>query len=74
MARFAGVLWFLEKRIHSFSPLENGRDLGPNLNHVAIEPDLENVMIDATIVRVHQHGAGAKGGSNFRQSEDPEAD
>lgn len=25
------------------------------LKHVAIEPDWEQVMIDATIVRVHQH-------------------
>ncbi|MCZ8523057.1 MULTISPECIES: IS5 family transposase [Paenibacillus] len=32
------------------------------LEHVTIEPDYESVMIDATIVRVHQHGAGAKGG------------
>jgi len=44
------------------------------LSYVAIEPDFENVMIDATIVRVHQHGAGAKGGSNFRQSGAPEVD
>lgn len=32
------------------------------LEHVSIEPDWESVMIDATIVRVHQHGSGAKGG------------
>jgi len=35
------------------------------LERVSIEPDFENVMLDATIVPVHQHGAGAKGGSNF---------
>jgi transposase len=33
------------------------------LEHVSIEPDFESLMIDATIVRVHQHGAGAKGGA-----------
>ncbi len=44
------------------------------LEHVASEPDFENVMIDATVVRVHQHGAGAKGGSNSRQLDAPEAD
>jgi transposase len=44
------------------------------LEKVCIEPDFENVMIDSTIVRVHQHGAGAKGGSNFRQWDDPKAD
>ncbi|MBO3287275.1 transposase [Paenibacillus polymyxa] len=32
------------------------------LKHVTIEPDFEQMMIDSTIVRVHQHGAGAKGG------------
>ena len=26
------------------------------------DPDFEYVMIDGTIIRVHQHGAGAKGG------------
>ncbi|WP_373286374.1 hypothetical protein [Paenibacillus physcomitrellae] len=33
---------------------------------MSIEPDWESVMIDATIVRVHQHGAGAKGA--FKQA------
>jgi|SRR6476620_1769289 len=42
------------------------------LEYVSTEPDLESVMIDATIVRVHQHGAGAKGGSNFRKWDVPE--
>lgn len=32
------------------------------LEHVSVEPDFESIMIDATIVRVHQHGAGAKRG------------
>ncbi|MEK3702895.1 transposase [Paenibacillus sp. FSL R7-0198] len=41
------------------------------LKHVSTTLDFENIMIDATIVRVHQHGAGAKGGSNFRRSSDP---
>ncbi|MBH0344716.1 IS5 family transposase [Paenibacillus larvae] len=44
------------------------------LKQVSVSPDLENIMIDATIVRVHQHGAGAKGGSNFRTSDAPEAE
>ena len=44
------------------------------LAHVSVEPDFENVMIDATIVRVHQHGAGAKGGSIFKRWDGPEAD
>lgn len=32
------------------------------------DPDFEYAMIDGTIVRVHQHGAGAKGGLKIRQS------
>ncbi|WP_413775855.1 IS5 family transposase [Paenibacillus sp. LS1] len=32
------------------------------LKHVSLDSDEESVMIDATIVRVHQHGSGAKGG------------
>jgi transposase len=37
---------------------------------LASEADEESIMLDASIVRVHQHGAGAKGGSNFRPSDD----
>ena len=35
---------------------------------LADDPDFEHVMIDATIVRAHQHAAGAKGGGKIRQS------
>jgi transposase len=31
------------------------------------DPDFEYAMIDGTIVRVHQHGAGAKGGLKIRR-------
>ena len=34
------------------------------------DPDFEYAMIDGTIVRVHQHGAGAKGGLKIRRSAD----
>ncbi len=33
---------------------------------LAKDPDFEHVMIDATIVRAHQHAAGAKGGLKKR--------
>jgi len=33
---------------------------------VSEEPDMEYAMIDATIVRVHRHGQGAKGGLRAR--------
>ncbi len=35
---------------------------------LADDPDFEHVMIDATIVRAHQHAAGAKGGLKRRPS------
>lgn len=36
------------------------------------DPDFEYAIIDGTIIRVHQHGTGAKGGLKIRQSADPE--
>src|ERR1700747_2105460 len=35
---------------------------------VSDDPDLEYAMIDATIVKVHRHGQGAKGGLKARPS------
>jgi len=35
---------------------------------VSDEPDMERAMVDATIVRVHRHGQGAKGGRKIRPS------
>ena len=32
------------------------------------DPDFEYAMVDGTIVRVHQHGTGAKGGLSIRRS------
>ena len=35
-------------------------------NSLSDDPDFECVIIDGTIVRVHQHGTGAKGGLKIR--------
>ncbi len=35
---------------------------------LAEDPDFEYVMIDGTIIRVHQHGTGARGGLSIRPS------
>jgi putative transposase len=35
-------------------------------NALADDPDLEYILIDSTIVRAHQHTAGAKGGLKIR--------
>jgi transposase len=40
---------------------------------VSDEPDLEYAMIDGTIVKVHRHGQGAKGGLKIRPSASPGA-
>ena len=37
------------------------------------EPDLEFAMVDGTIVKVHRHGQGAKGGLSARPSAAPRA-
>jgi transposase len=36
-------------------------------NTLAVNADTEWLMIDSTIVRAHQHAAGAKGGSRTRR-------
>lgn len=35
---------------------------------LANDPDFEYVIVDGTLIRVHQHGAGAKGGLKVRRS------
>ena len=40
---------------------------------VSDEPDMEYAMIDATIVKVHRHGQGAKGGLKTKRSAAPRA-
>jgi hypothetical protein len=37
------------------------------------EPDMEYAMVDATIVKVHRHGQGAKGGLRARLLAAPRA-
>jgi putative transposase len=43
------------------------------LEKVIEDPDLEHLIIDATIIRVHQHAAGGKGGFKIRRSGAPAA-
>ena len=38
---------------------------------VSDAPDMEYAMVDATIVKVHRHGQGAKGGLRIRPSASP---
>lgn len=41
---------------------------------VSDDPDMEYAMIDATIVPVHRHGHGARGGLKVRRLASPKAD
>lgn len=43
-------------------------------NALSEEPDMEMAMIDGTIVKVHRHGQGSKGGLKVRQSASRRAD
>ena len=43
------------------------------LEALAEDPDFEYVIIDATVVRAHQHAAGAKGGLRLKRSAAPAA-
>ena len=36
--------------------------------HLSGDPDFEYAIVDGTIVRVHQHGTGARGGLKIRRS------
>lgn len=40
---------------------------------VSDDPDMEYAMVDATIVKVHRHGQGSKGGLKARPSAGPRA-
>ena len=40
---------------------------------VSDQPDMEYAMVDATIVKVHRHGQGAKGGLKIKRSAAPRA-
>jgi putative transposase len=43
------------------------------LEKVIEAPDLEHLIIDATIIRAHQHAAGGKGGLKIKRSGAPAA-
>ena len=47
---------------------------GSLFNALSDDPDFEYAIVDGTIVRVHQHGAGARGGLEIRPSADRAAD
>lgn len=61
MARFARAVWGFPCGSHPLQPLVKNGVWERVFQHLADEADNEYAMIDATIVRAHQHSAGAKG-------------
>lgn len=51
-----------------FRRWEQAGIFGRMLNVLSADPDDESVMIDASIIRVHQHGADAKRGAPRQDS------
>ena len=60
MARSARALRQLEERSHTVLALVEERRWENVFRALADDPDNEYAMIDAAIVRAHQHSAGAR--------------
>jgi hypothetical protein len=60
LAGHASALRSLEEYSHAFLALGDQRGLESLFKALADDPDNEYAMIDATIVRAHQHSAGAR--------------
>ena len=55
----------VHKRFLEWAKLEVWDDL---LRMLSINADPEAIIIDATFIKLHQHGTGAKGGTSIRRS------
>ena len=53
------------KRYHDWVEADVFKNI---FDSVSDDPDMEFAMVDATIVKVHRHGQGAKGGLKIRPS------
>ncbi len=56
----------LEYRLQAIPGLGQSRCFRSAFRGRSDEPDMEYAMVDATIVKVHRHGQGAKGGLRAR--------
>jgi len=52
----------MEHRVQAIPRLGQSRRFVRLFEACSDEPDMEYAMVDATIVKVHRHGQGAKGG------------
>jgi hypothetical protein len=62
-ASIVEIVWFLNRRCRCFWVNQGPEFIWKRLfDAVSDDPDMEYTMVDATIVKVHRHGQGAKGG------------
>jgi transposase len=73
MARSAALVGPLEQRVHAVRDWVRADVFKRLFDAVSDDPDMEYAMVDATIVKVHRHGQGAKGGLKTRPSAAPKA-
>ena len=64
----------MEHRVQTVPRLGKSLYLQKDFYAVSDDPDMEYVMVDATIVRVHRHGQGTKAGPLARLLANPEAE
>ena len=68
MARLARGVRAVELGIPTLPKMGTERRFERVFKELSADADFEYVLIDGTIVRLHQHGAGAKGGPAARRS------
>lgn len=61
----------VHKRFLEWAKLEVWDEI---LRMLSINADPEVIIIDATFIKLHQHGTGAKGGTSIRRSGAPKVD
>ena len=68
LAGFAALVRPLEQCLHALPDWVKADIWKRLFDAVSDDPDMEYAMVDATIVKVHRHGQGAKGGLKARRS------
>ena len=68
LARSAGVLRKVVLGLEALPPVGPAGVFDAVFKELSGEPDFEYALIDGTIVKVHRHATGAKGGLSIRPS------
>ena len=67
-ARSARTVWSLEPGVSAIQPLVQTRRLATVVGGLGGDAELDELLLDSTIVRAHQHAAGAKGDETTKRS------